>query len=84
MRKAKPLGTKCIKITRQMGPPMPEDLVKQIEPINQIFEALGIKLLSIKGGERQMMKIGTLPKRSKRSRFKYCYFNRRQRYDSAF
>ena len=32
-------------------PPMPEDLVKQIEPINQIVEALGIKLLSIKGVE---------------------------------
>nr|MCS5549419.1 DNA polymerase I [SAR86 cluster bacterium] len=28
-------------------PPMPEDLVEQIEPINQIIEALGIKLLSI-------------------------------------
>jgi len=40
-------------------PPMPEDLVKQIEPINQIVEALGIKLLSIKGVEADDV-IGTL------------------------
>ena len=42
-------------------PPMPEDLVKQIEPINQIVEALGIKLLSIKGVEADDV-IGTLAK----------------------
>ena len=42
-------------------PPMPEDLVKQIEPINQIIEALGIKLLSIKGVEADDV-IGTLAK----------------------
>jgi len=42
-------------------PPMPEDLVVQIEPINQIIEALGIKLLSIKGVEADDV-IGTLAK----------------------
>ena len=42
-------------------PPMPEDLVQQIEPINQIIEALGIKLLSIKGVEADDV-IGTLAK----------------------
>lgn len=42
-------------------PPMPEDLVAQIEPINQIIEALGIKLLSIKGVEADDV-IGTLAK----------------------
>ena len=42
-------------------PPMPEDLVKQIEPINQIIEALGVKLLSIKGVEADDV-IGTLAK----------------------
>ena len=42
-------------------PPMPEDLVAQIEPINQIIEALGIKLLSIKGEEADDV-IGTLAK----------------------
>jgi len=40
-------------------PPMPEDLVEQIEPINQIIEALGIKLLSIQGVEADDV-IGTL------------------------
>jgi len=40
-------------------PPMPEDLVEQIEPINQIIEALGIKLLSIEGVEADDV-IGTL------------------------
>jgi len=40
-------------------PPMPEDLVAQIEPINQIIEALGIKLLSIQGVEADDV-IGTL------------------------
>ena len=42
-------------------PPMPEDLVQQIDPINQIVEALGIKLLSIKGVEADDV-IGTLAK----------------------
>jgi len=42
-------------------PSMPEDLVVQIEPINQIIEALGIKLLSIKGVEADDV-IGTLAK----------------------
>ena len=42
-------------------PPMPEDLVAQIEPINQIIEALCIKLLSIKGVEAVDV-IGTLAK----------------------
>jgi len=40
-------------------PPMPEDLVKQIEPINSIIKALGIKLLSVEGVEADDV-IGTL------------------------
>ena len=42
-------------------PPMPEDLVAQIEPINQIIEALGIKILCIEGVEADDV-IGTLAK----------------------
>lgn len=44
-------------------PPMPKDLVSQIEPINQIIEALGIKLLSIEGVEADDV-IGTLAKQA--------------------
>ena len=40
-------------------PPMPEDLVKQIEPINSIIKALGIKLVSVEGVEADDV-IGTL------------------------
>ncbi|MAP32907.1 MAG: DNA polymerase I [Rickettsiales bacterium] len=40
-------------------PPMPEDLVKQIEPINSIIKALGIKLVSVVGVEADDV-IGTL------------------------
>ena len=42
-------------------PPMPEDLVEQIEPIHKIIKALGIKLISEKGVEADDV-IGTLAK----------------------
>ena len=35
-------------------PPMPEDLVSQIEPIYKIIRALGIKLISVEGVKLMM------------------------------
>ena len=44
-------------------PPMPDDLVQQIEPIHKIIKALGIKLISIEGVEADDV-IGTLAKQA--------------------
>jgi len=59
--KGKTFRHEMYKDYKENRPPMPEDLVQQIEPINQIIEALGIKLLSIKGVEADDV-IGTLAK----------------------
>ena len=57
--KGKTFRHEMFKAYKANRPPMPEDLVSQIEPINQIIEALGIKLLSIEGVEADDV-IGTL------------------------
>ena len=57
--KGKTFRHKMFKAYKANRPPMPEDLVSQIQPINQIVEALGIKLLSIEGVEADDV-IGTL------------------------
>ncbi len=57
--KGKTFRHKMFKEYKANRPPMPEDLVKQIKPINQIIEALGVKLLSIEGVEADDV-IGTL------------------------
>ena len=44
-------------------PPMPEDLVSQIEPIYKIIRSLGIKLISVEGVEADDV-IGTLAKQA--------------------
>ena len=46
-------------------PPMPEDLVSQIEPIYKIIKALGIKLISMEGVEADDV-IGTLAKEAEK------------------
>tara|TARA_Y100000590_G_scaffold79789_1_gene88595 strand:+ start:15401 stop:18091 length:2691 start_codon:yes stop_codon:yes gene_type:complete len=57
--KGKTFRHEMYKAYKANRPPMPEDLVSQIEPINRIIEALGIKLLSIEGVEADDV-IGTL------------------------
>ena len=48
-------------------PPMPEDLVQQIEPIHQIITLMGIKLIMIPGVEADDV-IGTLAEQARRKR----------------
>lgn len=48
-------------------PPMPEDLVKQIEPIHQIITLMGIKLIMIPGVEADDV-IGTLAEQARQKR----------------
>lgn len=48
-------------------PPMPDELVQQIEPIHQIIRALGIPLLMIEGVEADDV-IGTLAKHAAKNR----------------
>jgi len=48
-------------------PPMPEDLVQQIEPIHQIITLMGIKLIMIPGVEADDV-IGTLAEQARQKR----------------
>ncbi len=48
-------------------PPMPEDLVQQIEPIHQIISLMGIKLIMIPGVEADDV-IGTLAEQARQKR----------------
>ena len=57
--KGKTFRHKMYKDYKANRPPMPPDLITQIEPIHKLIEALGIKLVSIKGVEADDV-IGTL------------------------
>ena len=48
-------------------PPMPEDLVSQIEPIHKIIELMGIKLIMISGVEADDV-IGTLAEQARKKK----------------
>ena len=48
-------------------PPMPEDLVSQIEPIHKIIELMGIKLIMISGVEADDV-IGTLAEQARKQK----------------
>ena len=45
-------------------PPMPEDLVKQIQPIHDIISLMGIKLIMVSGVEADDV-IGTLAEQAR-------------------
>ncbi|STI82437.1 DNA polymerase I [Escherichia coli] len=43
----KPFVMNCLNITNHIGPPMPDDLRAQIEPLHAMVKAMGLPLLAV-------------------------------------